>query len=56
MDVRIARKRHSAEQTVRKLRESEVELAREATVQEAYHKLEIAEHTYYQSRREYGGG
>ncbi len=48
-------KRHSAEQIVRKLREAEVELARGATVKDACRKLEIAEHTYYRWRREYGG-
>jgi transposase-like protein len=51
----MARKRHSAEQIVRKLREAEVELAKGATVKDACRKLEITEHTYYRWRREYGG-
>ena len=51
----MARKRHSAEQIVRKLREADVELAKGATVKDACRKLEITEHTYYRWRREYGG-
>jgi transposase-like protein len=51
----MARKRHSGEQIVRKLREAEVELAKGATVKDACRKLEITEHTYYRWRREYGG-
>jgi transposase-like protein len=51
----MATKRHSAEQIVRKLREAEVELAKEATVKDACRKLAITEHTYYRWRREYGG-
>ena len=51
----MARKRHSAEQIVRKLREAEVELATGATVKEACRKLAITEHTDYRWRREYGG-
>jgi transposase-like protein len=51
----MARKGHSAEQIVRKLREAEVELAKGATVKDACRKLAITEHTYYRWRREYGG-
>ena len=40
----MARRRHGAEQIVRKLREAEVELAVGTTVQEACRKLEITEH------------
>ncbi len=40
-EVRMATKRHSAEQIVRKLREAEVELARGATVKGACRKLAI---------------
>ena len=46
----MASKRHSAEQIVRKLREAEVELAKElakgARVKEGCRKLAITEHTY----------
>jgi transposase-like protein len=51
----MARKRHSAEQIVRKLREAEVELAKGATVKDACRKLAITENTYYRWRKEYGG-
>ena len=51
----MARKRHSAEQIVRRLREAEVALARGASVKEACRELEITEHTYDRWRREYGG-
>ncbi len=54
-EVRMARKRQSAEQIVGKLREAEMELARGATVKQACRKLEITEHTYYRWRHEYGG-
>ena len=37
----MERRRHSAEQIVRKLREAEVELARGATVKDACRRLEI---------------
>ena len=51
----MAKKRHSAEQIVRKLREAEVELAKGGRVKEVCRKLAITEHTYYRWRREYGG-
>ena len=51
----MAKKRHSAEQIVCKLREAEVELAKGGTVKDACRKLAITEHTYYRWRREYGG-
>ena len=51
----MERRRHSAEQIVRKLRETEVELARGATVKDVCRRLEITEHSYYRWRREYGG-
>ena len=51
----MARKGHSAEQIVRKLREAEVELAKGATVKDACRKLAITENTYYRWRKEYGG-
>ena len=50
----MAKKRHSAEQVVRKLREAELELAKGARVKEVCRKLPITEHTYYRWRREYG--
>lgn len=52
---RLKRRRHSAEQIVRKLREAEIELARGATAKDACGRLEGTEHNYYRWRREYGG-
>ena len=51
----MRKKRHSAEQIVKKLRNAEIELARGATVKEACKKLGITEQTYYRWRKEYGG-
>jgi len=51
----MAKKRHSAEQVVRKLREAEVELARGMTVRDVCKKLGITDQTYYRWRKEYGG-
>ncbi len=51
----MERRRHSAEQIVRKLRETAVELARGATGQDACRRLEITEHSYDRWCREYGG-
>ena len=51
----MRRKRHSAEQIVRKLRTAEVELARGGTVKDVCKKIEITEQTYYRWRKEYGG-
>ena len=51
----MRKKRHSAEQIVKKLRTAEVELARGATVNEACKKLGITDQTYYRWRKEYGG-
>ena len=55
MEDRMRKKKHSAEQIVRKLRTAEVELARGATVKEVCKKLAITEQTYYRWRKEYGG-
>jgi transposase-like protein len=51
----MARKRHSAEQVVRMLREAEVELSRGMTVRDVCKKLGITDQTYYRWRKEYGG-
>ena len=51
----MPRKRFTAEQIIGKLREAEVELAQGATVGQVCKKLEIADHTYYRWRAEYGG-
>ena len=51
----MARKRYTVEQIIAKLREAEIELAKEAKTPEACRKLGISENTYYRWRKEYGG-
>ncbi len=51
----MARKRYSAEQIIRMLREAEVELSRGETVGAVCKKLGITTNTYYRWRKEYGG-
>ena len=51
----MGRKRHTAEQVIRKLREAEVELAKGQTTVDVVRKLGITEQTYYRWRKEYGG-
>ena len=51
----MARKRHTAEQIILKLREAEVALAQGQNVKAVCKQLEITEQTYYRWRKEYGG-
>jgi transposase-like protein len=51
----MAKKRHTTEQIISKLREAEVELAKGLKVPQVCKKLEVAEQTYYRWRKEYGG-
>ena len=51
----MGRKRHTAEQIIRKLRGAEVELAKGQTTGDVARKLGITEQTYYRWRKEYGG-
>jgi transposase-like protein len=51
----MARKRHSTEQIIAKLREAEVELSQGRKLAEVCKKLSITEQTYYRWRKEYGG-
>ncbi len=51
----MARKRHTAEQIIAKLREAELALAKGQSLVDVVRKLEIAEQTYYRWRKEYGG-
>ena len=51
----MSRKRYSAEQIIRKLREAEVELARGLSTGAVCKKLGITTNTYYRWRKEYGG-
>ena len=51
----MARRRHTAEQIIHKLREAEIDLSKGRTVGEICKKLEVTEQTYYRWRKEYGG-
>jgi putative transposase len=51
----MARKRHSAEQIIHKLREAEVALGQGKGVKAVCKQLEVTEQTYYRWRKEYGG-
>lgn len=51
----MARKRHTPEEIIRKLREAEVELAKGQSAPQAYRKIGVTEQTYYRWRKEYGG-
>jgi transposase-like protein len=51
----MARKRHTAEQVIQKLREAEVALAQGQALGAVCKKIEVTEQTYYRWRKEYGG-
>ncbi len=51
----MARKRHTPEQIIAKLREAEVALATGQSTSQVCRQLEVTEHTYYRWRKEYGG-
>ena len=51
----MSRRVHTAEQIINKLREAEVELAKDSTVAAVCKKIGVSEHAYYRWRAEYGG-
>ena len=51
----MAKKRHTAEQIISKLREAEVYLAKGTKMPQVCRKLGVTEQTYYRWRKEYGG-
>ena len=51
----MAKKSHSPELIINKLREAEILLNQGASVGEACRKIGITEQTYYRWRKEYGG-
>ncbi len=51
----MAKKSHSPEQIINKLREAEILLNQGSTVSEASRKIGVTEQTYYRWRKEYGG-
>jgi transposase-like protein len=54
-DLGMAKKRHTAEEIVNKLRRADVELAKGQSVAAVCKLIEVTEATYYRWRREYGG-
>ena len=51
----MAKKRHTAEQIISKLREAEVLLAKGTKIPQVSRSLGVTEQTYYRWRKEYGG-
>ena len=51
----MAKKRHTVEQIISKLREAEVLLAKGVSMPQVCRKLGVTEQTYYRWRKEYGG-
>ena len=51
----MGKKRLAVEQIIQKLREAELELARNQTVPQVAKKIGVTEQTYYRWRKEYGG-
>ena len=51
----MAKKKHSVEQIIHKLREAEVIVAQGGTVAEGCRQIGVTEQTYYRWRKEYGG-
>jgi transposase-like protein len=51
----MARKRHTAEQIIQKLREVEIALSQGRSVSEACKQIEVTQQTFYRWRKEYGG-
>ena len=52
---RLARRRHTPEQVINKLREAEVAIAEGNTVAEAARRIGVTQQTFYRWRTEYGG-
>jgi putative transposase len=55
VEVRMARKRFTAEQIIGLLREADVKLSQGRNVGEVSRDIGITEQTYYRWRKEYGG-
>ncbi len=51
----MARKRHTTEQIISKLREAEVLLAKGTKMSQVCRSLGVTQQTYYRWRKEYGG-
>lgn len=55
MDILMARKRHTPDQTFGKLRDADVLLAQGEPIAEVARKLEVSEPLYYRWRNQFGG-
>ena len=51
----MARKTHTPEQIINKLREAEIHINQGMPIAEASRTIEVTEQTYYRWRKEYGG-
>lgn len=51
----MARKKHTAEEVIGKLREAEIVQAQGGTVGDACRRIGVTEQTYFRWRKEYGG-
>ena len=51
----MSRRRHTAEQVVRKLREADRLLGERIELPEVFKQLEVSEQTYYRWRNQFGG-
>ena len=51
----MARRRHTPEQVINKLRQAEVAMAEGCTVAEASRQIGVTQQTFYRWRAEYGG-
>ena len=51
----MAKKRHTPEQVINKMREAEAAIAEGSTVAEAGRRIGVTEQTFYRWRSEYGG-
>ena len=55
MDPTMARRHHTPEQIIKKLRDAEVMQAAGQSISELVKQLEITEQTFYRWRKQYGG-
>ncbi len=51
----MAKRKHTAEEIINKLREAEVTIASGSTVVEAVRRIDVLEQTFYRWQAEYGG-
>ncbi len=54
-EIQMMRRNYRPEQSIDKVRDTEIFLSRGLTTGEATRKIEVIERTYYRYRRRYGG-